>query len=312
MESILLDVLLFAAGLLILLKGASLFTDNASKIAKSIGVSDIVIGLTLVAFTTSLPELAVSVTSVLKGSEGIALGNIVGSNIANVGLVLGIAALLTPGIKANRNEIKQGYIMILVTLAAVLFMIDGLTPMKGIILIISLFFYVYYLSRDRELRENIVEKIMEKGNLPKGLLLCIVGGAAVLFGAQIMVSSSINIASGFNVSETLIGLTIVAVGTSLPELATSLTAAFKKLQGIALGNIIGSNVFNLLMVMGASALSGAAAVGGTLLYYSVPMMMLLSLLLVLFMKVENRLGRLDGAALLSIYSFFIYLKFFVL
>ncbi len=305
------DILLFALGLVVLLKGASIFTDNASKIAKSIGVSEMVIGLTLVAFTTSLPELAVSVSSVFKQVPGIAMGNIIGSNIANIGLVLGLAALLTPGIPIRRPELKQGYVMLLVTFIAVLFIIDGLTPVKGAILILGLIVYVYYLSREKGFREGMVEKLIEKTNLPKGIILCIIGGAGVLVGAELIVSASISMASLFNISDTLIGLTLVAVGTSLPELATSITAAFKKLEGIALGNIIGSNIFNLMMVMGASAVVGTMASEPILIMYSIPMMVLLSLLLVLFMKVENRLGRTDGIALLALYGFFIYMKFFL-
>ncbi|MCK4714324.1 MAG: calcium/sodium antiporter, partial [Candidatus Aenigmarchaeota archaeon] len=243
------DILLFALGLVVLLKGASIFTDNASRIAKSLGVSQIVIGLTLVAFTTSLPELAVSVLSVLREVPGIAIGNIVGSNIANVGLVLGLAALLTPGILVRRSELKQGYIMLLVTLIAVIFIAGGLTPVKGGILILGLIAYVYYLSKEKDFKLSIVEKTTEKANFSKGTVLCIIGGAGVLVGAELVVSASMNIASAFNIYDTVIGLTLVAVGTSLPELAVSITAAFKKLQGIALGNIIGSNIFNLMMVM---------------------------------------------------------------
>ncbi|UCD02638.1 MAG: calcium/sodium antiporter [Candidatus Aenigmatarchaeota archaeon] len=305
------DVIFFALGLVVLLKGASIFAENASKIAKSLGVSQIVIGLTLVAFTTSLPELAVSVLSVFREVPGIAMGNIIGSNIANVGLVLGLAALLTKGIPVQRSELKQGYIMLLVTFIAVLLIIDGLTPVKGAILIIGLLFYIYYLSREKDFKQSVVERIIEKTNLSKGLIFSVIGGAGVLIGAELMVSASTNIATALSISETIIGLTIVAIGTSLPELATSVTAAIKRLEGIALGNIIGSNIFNLMMVMGASAIAGSMVIEPTLLLYSVPMMVLLSVLLVIFMKVENKLGRMDGAALLIIYAFFLYMRFFL-
>jgi cation:H+ antiporter len=311
MMELAIEAMLFFVGLFILLKGASIFTQNASRIAKGLGISDIVIGLTLVAFTTSLPELAVSIASVLRGSSGIAMGNVIGSNIANVGLVLGLAALLTPRIRANRGEIRQGYIMLLVTFVSVLFIIDGLSAIKGGILVTALFFYIYYLSRDKGLKEGIVERVIEKKSIGRGTVLCIAGGAGVLVGAEMMVTAGTSIAGAFNVSETLVGLTLIAVGTSLPELAVSITAAVKRLEGIALGNIIGSNIFNLLMVMGASALAGPIIIEGMLIIYSVPMMVLLSVLLVIFMKVENRLGRADGVALLSIYAFFLYLKFFI-
>ncbi len=301
---------LFVAGLLLLLKGASVFTENSSRIAKEMGVSDVVIGLTLVAFTTSLPELAVSVASVLTGSSGLAVGNVIGSNIANIGLVLGLSALLTPGIRSSKNELKQAYIMLLVTIASVMLILDGMTPIKGLLLVSALIFYVLYLYRDPAMQENIVEKIIEKGSVKKSLLFCLLGAGGVLVGAQVMVSSSTGIAEAFGVPEVIIGLTIVAVGTSLPELATSLAAALKRLEGIALGNIIGSNIFNLLMVLGASSVVGPLTIGHELLSYSLPMMLLLALLLVVLMRVENRLGRLDGLTLLALYIFFLYLKFF--
>ncbi len=239
------------------------------------------------------------------------MGNIIGSNIANVGLVLGLAALLTKGIPVQRSELKQGYIMLLVTFIAVLLIIDGLTPVKGTILIAGLLLYVYYLSKAKDFRQSIVKRMIEKTNLPKGLALSVIGSAGVLIGAELIVSASTGIAASFSISETVIGLTVVAVGTSLPELATSITAAMKRLEGIALGNIIGSNIFNLMMVMGASAIVGSIAIDSTLLVYSIPMMVLLSILLVIFMKVENKLGRMDGAALLVIYAFFIYMRFFL-
>lgn len=305
------DALLFAVGLALLLKGASIFTENASRIAKNLGVSDIVIGLTLVAFTTSLPELSVSVFSVLSDAPGIAIGNIVGSNIANMGLVLALAALLSDGIPVNRSELRQGYIMITVTAVSVLFILDGLTPIKGTILVAGLLFYIYYLSRDRELQDSIVEKIIEKGDVKRGFLLSVLGGAGVLLGAQLLVTTSTSIASALSISEAVVGLTLIAVGTSLPELATSLTAAFKKLEGIALGNIIGSNIFNLMMVMGISALGGTLSAAGGMISESIPMMLLLTVMLVFFMKVENRLDRVDGMALLAIYVFFLYIKFFI-
>ncbi len=304
------DVILFSLGIIVLLKGASLFTDNASRIAKSLGVSEIVIGLTLVAFTTSLPELAVSVLSVFREAPGIALGNIVGSNIANVGLVLGLAALASP-IPVQRSELKQGYIMLLITLVAVTLMLSGLTPLIGMLLIAGLAAYVYYLSKEQDFKNSIIEKVIEKTGLTKGLLLCLIGGAGVIIGAELVVRSGMSIASGFGVSDALIGLTMVAVGTSLPELATSLTAAVKKLEGIALGNIVGSNIFNLMMVMGAASLAGSITMDASLFAYSVPMMVLLSVMLVIFMKIKNDLDRNDGIALLVLYGFFMYLSFFL-
>lgn len=306
------DILLFILGLVLLLKGASLFTENASKIAKSLGVSDIVIGLTLVAFTTSLPELSVSVMSVIRGSSGIAIGNVIGSNIANVGLVLGISAFLTSSIPGGKAELKQGYIMIAVTVVAALFIFDGLSFLKGAILVAMLLLYVYYLTKEKSLKGGIVERIIERESFRKGLVLCIIGGAGVILGAEFLINSSMSMAKSFSISETVIGLTLVAVGTSLPELATSVTAAYKRLQGIALGNIIGSNIFNLLMVLGVSAMVGTIVVESMILLYSIPMMLLLSALLVLFMRSGNKVGRFDGIALLLLYGFFLYLKIFLL
>ena len=183
---------------------------------------------------------------------------------------------------------------------------------KGFVLVGGLLAYVYYVSRDREMKENVVEKIVGSGSLKKNAAFCIAGGAGVLLGAEFMVSSATAIAAMFSIPETLIGLTIVAVGTSLPEIATTLTAAFKKMEGIALGNIIGSNIFNLLMVLGVSSVAGASVSDPMIINYSIPMMLLVSVMVVIFMRGQNDITRAEGTSLLLLYVIFIYLKFFVL
>lgn len=303
------DVVFFFLGLAILLKGAAVFTEHASRTARNLGVSEIVIGITLVAFTTSLPELSVSITSMFRGLSGLAVGNVIGSNIANMGLVLGLAALATKDIRAGRGEIKQGYIMLLITVIASLFIIDGLTQLKGWLLISGLFVYVYYLLREKGLRAGVKKRNVR--NLPRNVIISAIGAVAVIIGTQLVVMGSINIATYFSISDTIIGLTLVAVGTSLPEIAITITAALKRLEGIALGNIIGSNIFNILMVLGLSAALGTIAVDAAIMIYSIPVMILLTALLVVFMRVENRLSKLDGLALLLIYGFFLYTKFFI-
>lgn len=303
------QIFFFFGGLALLLKGALFFTENASKMAKRFGVSDMVIGLTVVAIASTLPEFTVSVTSVLKGSSGMAIGNVIGSNIANIGLVLGLASILTPKIIAKKKDLRQAYILLLTTIIVTVFIINGLTPILGSLLLAGLFIHFYIVLRPKGHKKERVKR--DTIPAPKVILYCLLGGIAVIMGAQLIVSSAKFFTTALSISETTVGLTIIAVGTSLPELANAVAATLKKLHGIALGNIIGSNMLNMLLVLGTSSMLGSLAAEGMLLTYSIPFLLLFTFILVALMKVENKLTRLDGVALLILYGFFLYLKFFV-
>lgn len=267
-----LDTLLLIGGLALILIGANALTDGAAAVAKKFHISDLVIGLTIVAFGTSAPELVISVMSAIGGSAEMAIGNVVGSNIFNVLMIIGITALVMP-IKVGQGTMsKEIPLMILCSfvIAAmandVLFdggtsniisRIDGLVLLGFFLIFLRYTFAIAHNGGDEGEGEKIKEMPIWKS------ALFIAGGlAGLIYGGQLFVDGASGIASALGVSESIIGLTIVAGGTSLPELATSVTAALKKNSGIAIGNVIGSNLFNVFFVLGCSATISPLPMGG--------------------------------------------------
>lgn len=264
-----LDIIFLVVGLLLIMWGANALTDGASAIAKNYGVSDLMVGLTVVAFGTSAPELTISVISAINGSAEMAIGNVVGSNIFNVLIIIGVTAMVVP-IKIEKsiliNEIP------LVLLSALVLLVIGNSPMlngsaeavisrtDGLILLFFLLIFMRYTfsqakavtdpEADMSAKETSDKKAMGSG---KAILFVLLGLGALIVGGDRFVAGASGIAAAFGISEAVIGLTIVALGTSLPELATSVTAALKGKTGIALGNVIGSNIFNIFLVLGTSA-----------------------------------------------------------
>lgn len=272
----LLDILLLIVGLVMILAGANYLTDGASAIARRFGLSDLVVGLTVVAFGTSAPELSISIISAIQGSGGLAIGNVVGSNIFNTLLIIGVVAALRP--IHIQKSIMTGE-MPLSVIASIALVAMGCAPLldgpaypaavnrvDGIVLL--LFFlifmrYVYLEAKQQEAEEAAAKNAdASKQNIWKAILFTLGGLGALIWGGDIFVDKASAIASALGVSDAIIGLTIVAIGTSLPELATSVTAALKGNTGIALGNVIGSNIFNILMVLGAAAVIHPLPLGG--------------------------------------------------
>ena len=265
-----LNIVYLVIGLLLILWGANALIDGASAIAKKWGVSDLIIGLTVVAFGTSAPELSISIISAINGNAGLAIGNVVGSNIFNVLVIIGITALFKP-IKIEKNIMTND--IPLVVLSALVLLAMGNTPLldgggpaeitrtDGIILL--LFFAVfcrYTFSQVKKEPLNPVppseesrEESKPKFKIWKSCIMVVIGLCALVFGGDRFVEGASGIASGLGVSDAIIGLTIGAAGTSLPELATSITAALKGKTGMALGNVIGSNIYNIFLVLGCSA-----------------------------------------------------------
>lgn len=242
------------AGFLLLFYGGDWLVDGGIAIARKFNMSPIVIGMTIVAFGTSAPELLVSVTSSIKGSEGIALGNVIGSNIANIGLILGITAAITPIIVSKKSVLKNGLIMLAASFLFIVLAMNGtISRIEGLAMTALLVLFVFYSIRTSG-EDNSEEQ--EAGKVIKlipAILLVILSCAMLAFGADQLVRGASEMASMLGVSEQVIGLTVVAVGTSLPELAASVAAAFKKQMDISIGNVIGSNIFNILCVIGVSA-----------------------------------------------------------
>ena len=317
-----LNVVLFIIGLVLLYFGADWLVRGSSSLAQSIGLKPLVIGLTVVAFGTSAPELVISVVSSLKDKSMIAVGNVIGSNICNIALVLGMASLIQP-IRSCQSVIRRD-IPIMLAISLYLFLIslnskigrlEGATLFGGIILYT---YYNYYiaikesrqgLTDESQYLESTVGKI---GYIPSRTrqILWIVGGiAGVIIGAEILIDSAVAIMKVFGVNDKFIGLTIVAFGTSLPELATSVVAALRKEMDISIGNLVGSNVFNILSVLGAASLvrpipiSGGFIESGLFIDYLV--MMLISFMPWLMMRKTCSMTRRDGGILLSCYVVYI-------
>lgn len=311
-------VLLCLVGFVMLYFAAEWLVKGSSSLARSLGVTPIVIGLTVVAFGTSAPELVVSLISSIKGKSMIALGNVVGSNICNIALVLGLAAVFQP-ITSDKSVVKRDiplmlavslYLLVL-SLNSKLGRIEGATLFGGIILYT---FFNYYIAMKESKREptggvvavaSEVEEIQYVTSRPRQIFLIVVGIIGVVFGAQIVVESAMKIMKILGVSEKFIGLTIVAFGTSLPELATSVVAALRKEMDISIGNLVGSNVFNILSVLGAASLvrpipiPGGFIGSGLVIDYFV--MIFTSFLPWLMMRKTFTVTRKDGLILLFCY-----------
>ena len=247
--------LMLIIGLSLLVWGGNLLVDGSVGVAKKMGLSSLVIGLVLVGFGTSTPELLASLLSVLKGSNGIALGNVIGSNIANILLVLGAAAVIHP-VKIDIKDFKRdGFFLMLASIMVVASVYFGIINRAiGFILVSTLIGYVFYCYKTDKKNHQDEEKEPTKMSLTKALILSFVGIGLTMLGAKFLVDNAILLARMWGVSEAVIGLTIVAVGTSLPELAASMTASFKKENGVAFGNVVGSNIYNALFILGTVAL----------------------------------------------------------
>lgn len=312
-----LDILLLLIGLALILFGANWLTDGASAVAKRWGVSDLVIGLTVVAFGTSAPELVISVVSAIHGSAGLAVGNVVGSNIFNVLVIIGCVAVLAP-IKVDKGNMTNDIPLVILSSLALLvcansMMLDGLpenviSRSEGLLLLLFFMIFMRYTFSIARNAVNGAEAVdgadadAKKMPLWKSALLIAAGLAGLIFGGEWFVDGASGVARGLNVSESVIGLTIVAAGTSLPELATSMVAALKKNTELAVGNVVGSCVFNVFMVLGVSAVIRPLRLGG-IGNFDLLTLVLASVLLWFFgWQIRTRtITRVEGVLLLAVY-----------
>ena len=281
--NIVLQFVLLAVGFVLLMKGADWFVDGASKVADKFGIPHLVIGLTIVAFGTSAPEAAVSISAALKGSVELAISNVVGSNIMNVLLILGLSSVIYPlAVKKSTIWFDIPYVF----LASVLLLLFGtmngsIGRIDGLIFWVLLILYIFYMIR-------LTKKIL-------------VGGAMIVAGSNVTVDAASNIAAEFGMDERLIGLTIVAFGTSLPELVTSCIAAKKKETDIAVGNIVGSNLFNILFVLGTSAVITPIEYQTGFIFDSIVAILVMVVLWLLVFR-KQKLGRAGGILMLVMYG----------
>ena len=316
-------------GLILLMLGGEMLVRGAVQVANRLGVSPLVIGLTLVGFGTSTPELVTSVQAALSGSPGIAYGNIVGSNIANILLILGIAAIITP-IAVSSNALKRdSTIMVLVTV--VFAIVAALVPMgllAGLVFVAALAGYIFAAFwQERGLAAGALDDahgaafdkslaLQEADPALKApseigrsaflsILIAIAGLALVVLGGNLLVSGAVGLARSFSISETIIGLTIVAIGTSMPELVTSVMAALRKQTEVAFGNVVGSNIYNILGIGGFTALISPTNVPSEIVRFDNLIMIGASLVLVAFAFTGRRISRREGAVLVAGYAAYV-------
>lgn len=306
---ILLQVLLLVVGFVMLMKGADWFVEGASQIADRLGIPQLVIGLTIVAMGTSLPEAAVSISAATQGSAEITIGNVVGSNIMNVLVILGLTAVVCV-IPVQKSTVRYEIpFMILITavLAGLGLADNQVSRPEGLILWAFMILYLFYLLRMAKNGTGGEEVEGKKRPIWLLILMVLVGAAMIVFGSDITVDAATAIAKIFGMSERFIGLTIVAFGTSLPELVTSVTAAVKGKTDIAVGNIVGSNIFNILFVVGTTALITPVAYNSVFLVDSI-IAVAAALFLFLCVFRNKKLGRLGGILMLAAYAgYFVYL-----
>ncbi len=305
-------IIAIIGGFIVLVWGADRFVYGAAGAARNIGVSTLVIGLTVVGFGTSAPEILVSIMAVLEGSPGIAVGNAIGSNIANIALVLGVTALVSPLFVGSKILKREFPIMLFAMVVALFLLYDlQLSLIDGLILISGIVAFTVWLikiSRDQDNDTALQEEFeSEIPHIPlkKAILWTLGGLILLLISSQVLVYGAVNLAKYFGVSDLIIGLTIIAIGTSLPELATSVMSAIKKEHDMAIGNIIGSNMFNLLAVLGIPALL-ASPIPLAAEVVSRDYMVMLGLSIVLFVfaygfKGPGRINRIEGSLLLLAY-----------
>ena len=305
------DFIILIIGFFLLIKGADIFVDGASSIAKKIGIPSVIVGLTIVSLGTSAPELAVSLISSFNGNNGIAVGNVLGSNLFNTLVVLGGTAIVAPLI-IKKSTIKRDYIATLLVTILTCFLIFRLVPksenmlsrISGIILLVVCIAYMFILVKAAKKDSVKDEENTSEIKMSKNILLSLIGVVGIVFGGNLVVDSATNIAYALGMSEKLVGLTIVAVGTSLPELVTSIVAALKGENDIALGNVLGSNIFNLVLILGASATISPITVLGVMLIdfiILIAVTLFIGALIFFNKKEDKRLGRLEGIILVGIY-----------
>ncbi len=313
------SILLLIAGFIFLIKGADIFVEGASSTAQNFKVPKILIGLTIVAFGTSAPEFAVSISALASHSTDMVLGNVIGSNILNILLILGVAAVIRP-IKINDNTIKKELPLILLisTLLVVLFLdtklanasINQITRSDAFVILIFFTIFIYYLLTVAK-QKIFNKKEKPKYNLGVSLGLVLLGLSGIILGSNLVVNHASNIAKLLGISERVISLTIVAFGTSLPELVTTIVSARKGEQELLLGNIIGSNIFNICVVLGIPV-----AIFGTITLASFQnidliMLILSSLILFIFSFTKRKINRIEGVMLLVLFAIYYTLVFVI-
>ena len=312
------QIALILVGFVLLIKGADILVDGSSAIAKKLRISEIVIGLTIVSIGTSMPELFVSTTSAIQGASDISIGNVIGSNICNLLLILGISSLINPVKFQKQTKLIENPMSIILT---IIFLImcninQDISRIEGIILLVLFIAFLIYtiILGKKSQNEEIIKTSLEeakKVSIVKNIVLIILGIVGLKIGGDLVVDNAKLIATALNVSEKIIGLTIVAIGTSLPELVTSVTAAIKGDSDIAIGNIVGSNIFNMLFIIGLSAVITPITYN---ISYNFDMIILFIAMILMcifpFIKPKDEMSRTNGLIFTMLYIIYMFILIF--
>lgn len=294
------EYILLIVGFVLLIKGADLFVDGASSVAAKLKVPSLIIGLTVVSIGTSLPEAAVSVSASLSGNNSISLGNVIGSNIFNLLMVVGVSSAILP-IVTDRDMLKRDMpINIGITVLLGILLFDGhLSRLEALLLLLLLVAYMFLLIRSA-LKNRVEAEETKVLSWAKSIVFIVLGVAAIIGGGQLVVNSAKTIALALGMSETLVGLTVVAIGTSLPELVTSVVAARKGDSGIAMGNVIGSNLFNILFILGMAGVIKPLTADAAF-FIDTGILLGISALMLLFAFTKRKISRVEGITCVLIY-----------
>jgi len=304
-------------GLAVLILGGDFLVKGATRIALRLHISPLVVGLTIVAFGTSAPEMLISIKSALAGSPDLTMGNVIGSNICNLALVLGVTALIAP-IKVNSDSIRIDWPMAMGSSVMLYFLVkEGIiNTYEGIAFILILAIYTFYIIRrsrkvnksEADLNEVLVEEEYgrEKMNLTKDIFFIAIGCLGLYYGSDWFVMSAQELARHWGVSERVIGITVLALGTSLPELVTAIVASIKKETDLALGNLMGSNIFNVLSILGITSIIKEIHVSDEIINHDMLPMLGITLIILPMMLYNRQIGRVEGGILLFIYLFYTY------
>lgn len=305
-------ILYLVGGLAMLFIGGEGLIRGSSNLAIKIGITPLVVGLTVVAFGTSAPELVVSLKAALIGNSAISLGNVVGSNIANIALILGLAALVRPLEIHTKVIIKEIPIMIVVSILLLLLLIDGeISCLDGLIFVTGIVVYTIVSvmmarkEKNKQVNDEFKEGLKSRFGISVSIALVVGGLALLIVGANLFVQAAVAIAKLFSISDAIIGLTIVAVGTSLPELVTSIVAAYKNESDIAVGNVVGSNIFNILSILGITALIVPISSSG-ISYVDLGVMIFTAVVLLPLSRTGYKITRIEGSLLVLGYVIYVY------
>ena len=319
----LLNILLLIFGFIILIKGSDLFVDGASSTAQNFRVSKILIGLTIVAFGTSAPEFAVSISSLSRGATDMLLGNVIGSNILNVLLILGIAAVIHPiNIKNNTVKKELPLTMLISTLLAVLFLdvklgsgtVNSISRADALVILLFFTIFLYYIiSLTKKKKEDNNEDDDKKPKWPiwLSIVIFLIGLAGIIIGSELVVKNAKEIATTIGISERIISLTIIAFGTSLPELTTTITSSKKGEQDLLIGNIIGSNIFNICVVLGIPVAIFGTVTPDSFKIIDIIMLVGSSIALFIFSETERKITKIEGLLLLIAFAVYYTLVFVI-